>query len=124
MQGNEEKLLAGPDGYAAHYRLITAAIWKAYPQITIVASGRWGGDSADGHNSRGTCCAKGSECIAASPCLNGQRCDAWDDHYYLTPDVMEVSRTIIAGIWGRIHPRVPAIIVRTGRLFALRQLQS
>ena len=64
-----------------------------------MASGRWGGDSADGHNSRGTCCAKGSECIAASPCLNGQRCDAWDDHYYLTPDVMEVSRTIIVGIW-------------------------
>ena len=22
------------------------------------------------------------------PCLTGQRCDAWDDHYYRTPDVM------------------------------------
>jgi hypothetical protein len=26
--------------------------------------------------------------------LNGQRCDAWDDHYYLTPDVMEAASTL------------------------------
>ena len=36
----------------------------------MVASGRWGPS------------------IEGSPCLTGQRCDAWDDHYYRTPDVM------------------------------------
>jgi alpha-N-arabinofuranosidase len=78
--GNEEGHLTGVDGYAAHYRVITAAIWKAYPHMTIVASGRWGG------------C--GDDCIGASPCLTGQRCDAWDDHYYLTPDQMAAGKTM------------------------------
>lgn len=56
--------------YPGHYKLITSAIWSKYPNMTIIASGRWG-PSIDG-----------------SPCLTGQRCDAWDDHYYRTPDVM------------------------------------
>merc|ERR1712125_98317 len=26
--------------------------------------------------------------IDGNPCVTGQRCDAWDDHYYRTPDQM------------------------------------
>jgi len=57
-------------GYAAHYKLITSKLWASYPGLSIVASGRWGPP------------------IAGSPCLTGQRCDVWDDHYYRTPDQM------------------------------------
>jgi alpha-L-arabinofuranosidase len=67
--GNEERLM-GPDEYPGHYKLITSQIWARHPNMTVVASGRWGPD------------------IAGNPCLTGQRCDAWDDHYYRTPDVM------------------------------------
>eukprot|EP00047_Mylnosiga_fluctuans_P023243 m.134471 g.134471 ORF g.134471 m.134471 type:complete len:659 (+) comp9518_c0_seq3:74-2050(+) len=67
--GNEERLMA-PDDYPGHYRIITDAIWKAYPDINIIASGRWGPN------------------ITGNPCLTGQRCDMWDDHYYRSPDVM------------------------------------
>ena len=67
--GNEEHDMT-PSGYAAHYRLITSKLWARYPSLKIVASGRWGPP------------------IAGSPCLSGQRCDVWDDHYYRTPDVM------------------------------------
>eukprot|EP00047_Mylnosiga_fluctuans_P023245 m.134491 g.134491 ORF g.134491 m.134491 type:complete len:656 (+) comp9518_c0_seq5:74-2041(+) len=67
--GNEEALM-GPNDYPGHYRLITQAVWQAYPNISITASGRWG-PSIDG-----------------SPCLTGQKCDLWDDHYYRTPDQM------------------------------------
>ncbi len=59
-----------PDDYPGHYRLITEAIWAKYPDMTVVASGRWGPD------------------ITGSPCLTGQRCDVWDDHYYHSPDRM------------------------------------
>ena len=67
--GNEERLM-DPGDYPAHYKLITTAIWSKHPKMTIIASGRWG-PSIDG-----------------SPCLTGQRCDAWDDHFYRTPDQM------------------------------------
>jgi alpha-N-arabinofuranosidase len=67
--GNEETLM-GANDYPAHYRLITQAVWKVHPEMYVVASGRWG-PSTNGH-----------------PCLTGQRCDAWDDHYYRTPDQM------------------------------------
>lgn len=103
--GNEEGHLTGVDGYAAHYRIITEAIWTAYPHLTIVASGRWGG------------C--GDSCIGASPCLTGQRCDAWDDHYYLTPDQMAAGKTMYVAAapvlsteyWS--HWRVPLLTLRT-----------
>eukprot|EP00035_Acanthoeca_spectabilis_P005172 m.110773 g.110773 ORF g.110773 m.110773 type:complete len:704 (-) comp12903_c0_seq1:23-2134(-) len=67
--GNEERAM-NPDDYPGHYRLITQAVWSQHPNLTVVASGRWGPP------------------IEGSPCLTGQRCDAWDDHYYRTPDVM------------------------------------
>lgn len=67
--GNEERLM-GPADYPAHYRLITGRLWDKHPKLTIVASGRWGPS------------------IEGSPCLTGQRCDAWDDHYYRSPDEM------------------------------------
>jgi len=67
--GNEERAMA-PSEYPAHYRLITSALWRQHPELTVVASGRWG-QSVDG-----------------SPCLTGQRCDVWDDHFYRTPDQM------------------------------------
>eukprot|EP00050_Salpingoeca_kvevrii_P022188 m.122502 g.122502 ORF g.122502 m.122502 type:complete len:642 (-) comp9630_c0_seq2:40-1965(-) len=72
--GNEERLM-GPDEYPAHYKLITEAIWKQYPDMYIVASGRWGPP------------------IDGNPCITGQRCDAWDDHYYRKPDDMAALRT-------------------------------
>ena len=65
--GNEERAM---EGYASHYKLITSKLWQRYPDLTIVASGRWGPS------------------IKGSPCLSGQRCDVWDDHYYRHPDVM------------------------------------
>ena len=65
--GNEERAM---EGYASHYQLITSKLWQRYPDLTIVASGRWGPS------------------IKGSPCLSGQRCDVWDDHYYRHPDVM------------------------------------
>jgi len=67
--GNEERAMA-PDEYPAHYKLITSALWSKHPELTIIASGRWGPS------------------VEGSPCLTGQRCDAWDDHYYRTPDQM------------------------------------
>jgi len=67
--GNEERAMEA-DEYPAHYRLITQQLWAQHPEVVVVASGRWG-PSVDG-----------------SPCLAGQRCDAWDDHYYRTPDQM------------------------------------
>jgi alpha-N-arabinofuranosidase len=67
--GNEEARMAAED-YPAHYQLITSALWGKHPEITVIASGRWGPR------------------VIGSPCLTGQRCDAWDDHYYRTPDVM------------------------------------
>lgn len=72
--GNEESLM-GPEDYPGHYKLITQAVWKVYPTMYVVASGRWG-PSTNGH-----------------PCLTGQRCDAWDDHYYRTPDQMAAMTT-------------------------------
>ena len=65
--GNEEHDMPG---YSSHYRLITTALWKHTPNLTVVASGRWG-PPMDGH-----------------PCLTGQRCDIWDDHYYRAPATM------------------------------------
>ncbi len=67
--GNEERLMQ-PNDYPGHYKLITEAIWNLDPSIVVVASGRWGPD------------------ITGNPCTTGQRCDAWDDHYYRTPDEM------------------------------------
>lgn len=67
--GNEERDMS-PAGYPAHYKLITGALWAKHPSLVIVASGRWGPP------------------IDGSPCLTGQRCDEWDDHYYRTPDAM------------------------------------
>lgn len=64
--GNEEK----DPAYGAHYALITSQLWAKHPEIQVVASGRWGPALVD------------------HPCLTGQRCDAWDDHYYRSPDDM------------------------------------
>jgi len=87
--GNEEALMS-PEDYPAHYRLITKAIWKKHPRITIVASGRWSWPNAQ---------------IPTSPCLTGQRCDAWDDHYYRTPDEMAAMGHLYNG-YNRSWPDV------------------
>jgi len=70
--GNEEYWMTD---YAEHYQLITSAIWNADPSVTVVASGRWR-------------CGGSDSCVVGNPCLTGQRCDAWDDHYYRSPDEM------------------------------------
>lgn len=69
--GNEERVLHGNDGYAGHYKLIADRLWATHPDLVIIASGRWLGPSVDG-----------------SPCMNGARCDVWDEHFYETPDAM------------------------------------
>ena len=63
--GNEERDLSS-QGYAAHYRTITQAIWRKHPEMYVVACGFW--DDKVG--------------MVGNPCLAGQRCDAWDEHYY------------------------------------------
>ena len=69
--GNEERELA-PDGYAAHYQLISQRLWSRWPDLVIIASGRWLGPEVEG-----------------SPCMSpGMRCDIWDEHFYQTPDEM------------------------------------
>ena len=79
--GNEERLLGGPDGYNAHYRAITKALWNRDPSVLVVASGRWEWPA----NWTG---------VHGSPCVDNPggywptkaRCDIWDEHYYRTPD--------------------------------------
>ena len=51
------------------------AIWAKHPSVLVVASGRWGPS------------------VAGNPCLTGQRCDTWDDHYYRSPDDMAALTT-------------------------------
>ena len=46
--GNEERLFA-PGDYPGHYQLITSALWAQYPDLVIVASGRWGNVDATGN---------------------------------------------------------------------------
>ena len=63
-------------GYAGRYRAITNALWSQHPQLQVVASGgsfstRWA-----------------EQDVSASPCLTGQRCDMWAEHYYREPDDM------------------------------------
>ena len=82
--GNEESNMGG---YAPHYKLITDKLWAKDPALTIVASGRWGPS------------------VEGSPCLTGQRCDVWDDHYYRTPDVMASLGAQYDG-YNRSHPKV------------------
>lgn len=65
--GNEERDMAQ---FAAHYALITEAVWQADPSVLVVASGKFQGAS-----------------ITGSPCET-QRCDLADEHYYLMPDAM------------------------------------
>lgn len=65
--GNEEKDM---ENYRSHFELIAGAIKQKDPDAVIVASGRWG------------------QSIEGNPCINGDRCDLWDDHYYRSPDVM------------------------------------
>ena len=60
--GNEERDMS-KEGYPDHYDLISAQLRARDPDLTIVASGRWGPS------------------IKGSPCLSGSRCDEWDDHY-------------------------------------------
>lgn len=84
--GNEERLMDAAD-YPSHYQLITVKLWERYPKLTIVASGRWGAP------------------IAGSPCLTGQRCDVWDDHYYRKPDVM-AGMGAVYDAYNRSLPRV------------------
>ena len=59
-------------GYSGRYQAITNALWKRHPQMTVIASGQWQ-DEQD---------------VSGSPCLNGQRCDMWDEHFYRSPDEM------------------------------------
>ncbi|EOD30108.1 hypothetical protein EMIHUDRAFT_203580 [Emiliania huxleyi CCMP1516] len=86
--GNEERDMSG-EGYPAHYELITRRLWAAYPSLHIVASGRWGPP------------------IEGSPCLTGQRCDLWDDHYYRPPDVMAA----MGGEYDRYNRSLPKVYV-------------
>ena len=85
--GNEESNMSPDDGYAPHYRLITQRLWAKFPALTIVASGRWGPS------------------VVGSPCLTGQRCDVWDDHYYRTPDAMAALGSVYDD-YNRSLPRV------------------
>jgi alpha-N-arabinofuranosidase len=59
-------------GYSGRYRAITDALWKRYPDMTVIASGQW----------------KEEYDMSGNPCLNGQRCDMWDEHFYRSPDDM------------------------------------
>jgi len=76
--GNEEHLMDS-GSYPGHYKLITDAIWAKYPDMQVVASGRWGGFNGDG-----------SPCTLGNPPM---RCDMWDDHYYEDPDTMAAMTT-------------------------------
>ena len=59
-------------GYSGRYRAITDALWKRHPDMTVIASGQW----------------KEEYDMSDNPCLNGQRCDMWDEHFYRSPDDM------------------------------------
>ena len=61
-------------GYAGRYRTITDALWKQHPQMTVIASGEWVRD--------------GTQDMSGNPCLNGSRCDMWDEHFFRSPDKM------------------------------------
>lgn len=75
--GNEE--VDEPTGsYAKHFALLTEAMWKVEPGLEVVASGRWGNPR---YYSR----------FLKNPCLNGQKCWAWDEHLYGTADSMYVA---------------------------------
>lgn len=69
--GNEERDMQ-PSGYPGFYRLISQAVWNYDPRVTIVACGFWDERVA----------------LAGNPCLSGQRCDMWDDHFYRTTATM------------------------------------
>ena len=71
--GNEERVLT-QEGYAGHYKLITQELWAKYPDLVIIASGRW----------------RSGDLRESSPCLTDfeMRCDAIDEHFYQTPDEM------------------------------------
>ena len=85
--GNEEYDLAR---YSTHYKLISDAVWAVDSSVHVVASGRWRwpGGFADGN-----------------PCLDGARCDEWDDHYYRTPDEMAALGTTYDN-YNRSWPKV------------------
>jgi alpha-L-arabinofuranosidase len=89
--GNEE--VDRPTGsYAAHYRLLTQALWAKYPELAVIASGRWGRIAYWRR-------------FDANPCLNGQRCWAWDDHLYGTADEMVGLQSLYDG-YNRSWPKV------------------
>ena len=89
--GNEERDLT-PEGYAAHYELITARLWAHDPLLTIVAAGRWRGPIDAGED-------------AGSPCRLGMRCDLLDQHYYQTADEM-ASMGALYDAYNRSDPHV------------------
>lgn len=86
--GNEERTMA-PDDYPAHYELIARRLREKHPWLTIIASGRW----------------KSEDDIIGSPCLNGQRCDEWDEHFYQTPDEMALMGSWY-DMYNRSRPKV------------------
>ena len=62
--------------YAGRYRAITRALWSQYPELQVIASGQ-------SFSTKGV-----EQDMSASPCLTGQRCDLWAEHYYREPDAM------------------------------------
>jgi len=82
--GNEELDMVQ---YRSHYDLISGALWEEYPEIIIIASGRWGAPMS-GH-----------------PCLAGSRCNTWDDHVYRLPDDM-ASMSMMYDEYDRTAPSV------------------
>ena len=88
--GNEERLLGGPKGYNAHYRLITEAVWKADPKVLVISSGRWHWPHPPTNNASNWTTVYGSPCVnnPGGVWPNKTRCDIWDEHYYRTPDDM------------------------------------
>ena len=94
-----------PDEYPAHYKLITSALWSKHPELTIIASGRWGPSVEGSPCLTGQRVSNHHALVAAMPCClfvsvlrasfavllvsrSVAQCDAWDDHYYRTPDQM------------------------------------
>lgn len=62
--------------YRLHFEPIAAVIRLAEPSATIIGMGAWGPAFPI------------EALVADNPCLNGDVCDLWDEHYYMTPDAM------------------------------------
>ena len=84
--GNEEHDM---QGYARSYKAISDAVWLRDPSVHIVASGRWHSEAS----------------IRGNPCLAGLRCDAWDEHFYRTPDDLALL-TSAYDAYNRSWPKV------------------